>query len=63
MMKDHVLTAEELKTGWLFPLNPDHQSQSTDCRKSDHIIWGDRTTSGPKLSKLPRDPDYQGLDY
>jgi hypothetical protein len=30
-VKDHVLTAEELKTGWLFPLNPDHQSHSIDC--------------------------------
>lgn len=61
-MNDHVLTAEELKTGWFFPLNPDHQSQSTECHSSppsdpdhDQIIWGDRTTAGPKLSKLHRD--------
>jgi hypothetical protein len=36
-MKDHGLTAEVLKTGWLFPLNPDHQSQSTDSHTYPHL--------------------------
>jgi hypothetical protein len=72
-MKDHDLTAEKLKTGWLFPLNTDHQYKEYRLPQVspppppgeldlDQIIWRDRTTAGPKLSELPRDPDYQGLD-
>jgi len=29
--RDHVLTAEELKTGRLFPLQPRHHSRSKNC--------------------------------
>jgi hypothetical protein len=30
-LRDHVLTAEELKSSWLLPLHPRQQSRSTDC--------------------------------
>jgi len=42
-----VLSAEELKTGWLFPLRPRYHSLSTDClwlspsdQDDDPIITG-----------------------
>ena len=61
--RDHVLTAEELKTVWLFTLQPRHHSQGTDClwffpgSPDNERITGVKGTAtvGRKLSGLPRD--------
>ena len=54
---DHVLTAEQLMKGWLFPLHPRLQSLITDClRFSPGDTDNDQNTGatvGPKLSGLP----------
>jgi hypothetical protein len=61
--RDHVLTAEEVKSSWPFPLYPRHQSRSTDCLR---ISLGDPESdriAGVKerLQLALNYPDYPGI--
>jgi hypothetical protein len=39
-LQDHVLAAEELKTGWLFTFHPHHQSHRiTSTTTPPLVIW------------------------
>jgi hypothetical protein len=38
--RDTVIIAEESMTGWLFPLRPRQQSQSTDCPPPPPLVPG-----------------------
>jgi hypothetical protein len=68
---NHILTAEELKTGWLFPRHSRHQCRSSGCLRispggleNGRIIGRkERVIGGPILSGLWGDPDYRSPDY
>jgi hypothetical protein len=70
--RDHVLTAEEIKTCSYFRLYPRHMSQFTDCLRLPPVILTmtgspksiERTVAGPELSDYTGSglsvPDYRG---
>jgi hypothetical protein len=65
---NHVLTAEEIRTGWIFPLLPCRQCHRTDCLRFPPVIRtmigspGENKSVifGTKFSELSEVPDYRG---
>jgi hypothetical protein len=61
--RDHVLTAEELKSSWLLPLHPRHQPRSADClRISPGDPDNDRITGVKERLQLAlNSPEYPAI--